>query len=95
MRGIDNGDQWKRKAGIYWERDKQIFTQSIRRHHLHLEGSLHNFPDSDRYKGLYEIIEDYDLLFWVRLSRCHDDRKKVPITLKVNDNIFNYGYVYF
>ena len=77
MKGIDNGEEWKIKTGIYWERERLIFTQSVKRHHLHLEGTLRNFPNSDRYKGLYEMVEDYDFIFWWRLSRCHNDRKKV------------------
>ena len=79
MKGIDNGKDWKIKAGISWEREWKLFTQSVKRHHLHLQGSIHSFPDSDRYKGLYEMAEDYDFFFWFRLYRCHDKRKKVPL----------------
>ena len=59
MRGIDNGEEWKLKAGIYWKRDRKLFTQSVIRQHLHLDGSVRNFPDSDRYKGLYEMADEY------------------------------------
>lgn len=79
MRGIDNGEEWKLKAGIYWKRDRKLFTQSVIRQHLHLDGSVRNFPDSDRYKGLYEMADEYDFFFWWRLSRCHEERKKVPL----------------
>ena len=90
MRGIDNTEEWKLKVGIFWERINERFkikyqtyktqVQSKKRHHLHLENSHDLFPNSDRYKGLYEMAANYDLFFWWRLSKCHEKRKKVTFS---------------
>ena len=79
MRGVGNEEDWKQRTGIYWEklRSTHHHFQSVKRYHMHFGNSPSTFSDSDRYKGLYEIADDF--FFWYKLNRCHAKRKKVDL----------------